>query len=144
MNGDQSCLNMTVNRLESDNHSFDASHSGKDAPSLPTAASTRSSRQFFRLDRTVNDERVWLTSFNMECGAQEWYYCLEQNHIAPMWPDFADKVQQAFGLSARSNPRGILMRPRRTETVEEYKAQFWTLAEQDQIDLFTGGLRNPL
>lgn len=100
--------------------------------------------QFFRPDRMANGEWVWLTSFYMEGAAQEWYYCLEQNHGAPTWPNFADKVQQAFGPSARSNPHGVLMWPTCNGTVEEYKAQFWTLPEQNQIDLFTAGLRNPL
>lgn len=69
----------------------------------------------------------------------------------PTWLEFVDKVQRAFGPPTRSNPLGALMQLHRTDTVEEYKAQFLpllahchTLQEQDHIDLFTGGLRNPL
>jgi len=173
--GDQSRLNVAVNRLQSDHHSSGGSHSGKDtehgAPPPPPPrehgkhklrfprydGSTdpvtwlHKAEQFFRADRTADDERVWLASFYMEGAAQDWYYRLEQNHGAPTWPDFVDKIQRAFGTPARSNPLGALMKLRRTGTVEEYKAQFLPmlarcrpLQEQDQIDIFTGGLRNPL
>ncbi|XP_066342691.1 uncharacterized protein [Miscanthus floridulus] len=87
----------------------------------------------------------------MEGAAQDWYYRLEQNHGAPTWPEFVDKVQRAFRTPARSNPLGAIMKLHRTRTVEEYKAQFLPmlarcrpLQEQDQINIFTASLRNPL
>ena len=87
----------------------------------------------------------------MEGAAQDCYYRLEQNHGTPTWPEFVDKVQRAFGTLARSNPLGALIKLRRIRTVEEYKAQFLPmlahyrpLQEQDQIDIFTASLRNPL
>jgi hypothetical protein len=126
MKGDQSRLTVAVNRLQSGHLSSSSSHSSKDAVhSAPTPPPPREhgkhklwfprydgsadpvtwlhkAEQFFRADRTADDERVWLASFYMEGAAQDWYYHLEQNHSAPTWPEFVDKVQPAFGTPARS------------------------------------------
>lgn len=70
--------------------------------------------QFFHAHRTPNDERVWYASLYMEGAAQDWYYRLEQNHGAPTWPAFVDKVQRAFDPPMRSNPLDALKKLRCT------------------------------
>ncbi|CAD6247473.1 unnamed protein product [Miscanthus lutarioriparius] len=99
--GDQSRLNVAVNRLQSDHHSSGGSHSGRDTdhgappPPPPREHAKHKLRflrydgstdpvlwlykaeQLFRADRTADDERVWLASFYMEGAAQDWYYRLE-------------------------------------------------------------------
>ena len=107
--------------------------------------------QFFRAARTEEDEKVWLASFYMEGDAQLWYYRLERNQGVPTWPRFVELVNLRFGPPTRSNPFGELISLKRTGSVVEYQNAFLQLlarcdgvSEQQQINIFTSGLRNPL
>lgn len=107
--------------------------------------------QFFRSQATPEDQKVWTATFYLEGAAGQWYYRLEKNRGVPTWPDFVDGVNKRFGPPVRSNPLGELTQLRRTGSVEEYQEQFLMLlarcegvTEQQQIDIFTAGLLQPM
>jgi hypothetical protein len=94
MKSDQSRLTVAINRLQSDHLSI-GSHNGKDTShgtpppppphehgkhklwflrydgSADPVTWLHKAEQFFRADRTADDERVWLASFYMEGAAQD-------------------------------------------------------------------------
>ena len=108
LKGDQSRLTVTVNRLQTEKHKAETSD-GNDGhrplilPPPPCPHTTHKLRfpkydgsddpigwlhkceQFFRSQRSPEDEKVWTTSFYMEGPAQQWYYCLERNQGVPTW-----------------------------------------------------------
>lgn len=87
----------------------------------------------------------------MEDAAGQWYYRLEKNRGVPTWPAFVEGVNKRFGPLVRSNPLGELTHLRRTGSVDSYQEQFLKLparcegvTEQQQIDIFTTGLLQPM
>jgi hypothetical protein len=171
LKGDQSRLTVAVNRLQTDNHKPESSGGNDDhrAPNPPPPHTTHKLRfpkydgsddpigwlhkceQFFRSQRTPEDEKVWTASFYMEGPAQQWYYRLERNQGVPTWQQFVTSVNRRFGPPVRSNPLGELTHLRRTGTVAAYQDAFLQLlarcddvTECQQVDIFTAGLRNPL
>lgn len=90
-------------------------------------------------------------SYYMTSVAQQWYYRLERNRSVPTWPQFVEFVNTWFSPPARSNPFGELTHLRRVGSVADYQEKFLQLltrcdnvTEQQQIDIFTTGLRDPL
>ncbi|XP_039793093.1 uncharacterized protein LOC120659101 [Panicum virgatum] len=59
--------------------------------------------QFFRGQRTLASDRVWLASYHMTGVAQTWYYALEQDEGMPSWECFKELANQRFGPAIRSN-----------------------------------------
>ncbi|KAJ1283624.1 hypothetical protein BS78_03G142700 [Paspalum vaginatum] len=106
---------------------------------------------FFRGQHTADDRSVWYASLHMTGPAQLWYLRLELNSGVPPWRSFVRMVQNRFGPPMTDTPLGALKLLQRTSTVEDYCEKFMALAcrdaelsEQQQIQLFIAGLRNPL
>jgi hypothetical protein len=106
---------------------------------------------YFRQQRTMAEERVWMASYNLEDVAQLWFIQLQVDEGTPPWGRFKDLLNLWFGPPLRSASLFELAECRRTGTVEEYSNRFQALLpragrlEEDQrVQLFTGGLLPPL
>jgi hypothetical protein len=106
---------------------------------------------YFRQQRTMAEERVWMASYNLEDVAQLWYIQLQGDEGTPPWGRFKDLLNLRFGPPLRSAPLFELAECRRTGTVEEYANRFQALLprasrldEHQRVQLFTGGLLPPL
>ncbi|XP_066351695.1 uncharacterized protein [Miscanthus floridulus] len=106
---------------------------------------------YFRQQRTMAEERVWMASYNLEDVAQLWYIQLQEDESTPPWGRFKELLNLRFGPPLRSAPLFELTECRRTGTVEEYSNRFQALLpragrldEAQRVQLFTGGLLPPL
>ncbi|WVZ89777.1 hypothetical protein U9M48_036141 [Paspalum notatum var. saurae] len=106
---------------------------------------------YFRQQRTMAEERVWMASYHLEDVAQLWYNQLQEDEETPSWTRFKELLNLRFGLPLRSAPLFELAECRRTGTVEEYANRFQALlpragrlGEAQRVQLFTGGLLPPL
>ena len=106
---------------------------------------------YFRQQRTMAEERVWMASYNLEDVAQLWYIELQEDEGTPPWGRFKDLLNLRFGPPLRSAPLFELAECRRMGTVEEYSNRFQALLpragrleEAQRVQLFTGGLLPPL
>ena len=106
---------------------------------------------YFRQQRTMAEERVWMASYNLEDVAQLWYLQLQEDEGTPPWGRFKELLHLRFGPPLRSAPLFELAECRRTGTVEEYSNRFQALLpragrldEAQRVQLFTGGLLPPL
>ena len=106
---------------------------------------------YFRQQRTMPEERVWMASYHLEDVAQLWYVQLQEDEGTPTWGHFKDLLNLRFGPPLRSAPLFELAECRRTGTVEEYSNRFQALLpragrldEAQRVQLFTGGLLPPL
>ena len=106
---------------------------------------------YFRQQRTMPEERVWMASYNLEDVAQLWYIQLQDDEGTPPWGRFKDLLNLRFGPPLRSAPLFELSECRRTGTVEEYSNRFQALLpragrleEGQRVQLYTGGLLPPL
>ncbi|KAJ4786652.1 polyprotein [Rhynchospora pubera] len=107
--------------------------------------------QFFRGQRTMDEEKVWLASYHLLGVAQQWYYQVERDEDLLPWPRFKELCHLRFGPPIRSNPLGELMHLRQTGSVEDYQEQFGALicradsvTPAQQMQIFTAGLSDPL
>ncbi|XP_066323760.1 uncharacterized protein [Miscanthus floridulus] len=106
---------------------------------------------YFRQQRTMAEERVWMASYNLEDIAQLWFIQLQEDEGTPPWGRFKDLLNLRFGPPLRAAPLFELAECRRSGTVEEYSNRFQALLpragrlEEDQrVQLFMGGLLPPL
>jgi hypothetical protein len=77
--------------------------------------------------RTPEDDKVWLASYHLLDGAQQWYTCLERDHGPPSWHRFSELLNMRYGPLLRSAPLGELAAYRRTSTVDDYTDRFLDL-----------------
>jgi hypothetical protein len=106
---------------------------------------------YFRGQRTIEEEKVWLAVMHLQGTAQQWYMRLEQDEGTPGWHHFIELLDRRFGPPIRSNPLGELVACHRTCTVEDYQERFLALlmragllTESQKVQLFTAGLQEPL
>jgi hypothetical protein len=106
---------------------------------------------YFRQQRTMVEEQVWMASYNLEGIAQHWYIQLQEDEGTPSWSRFRELLNLRFGPALRSAPFFELTECRRTGTVEEYSNRFQELlpragrmTEEQRVQLYTGGLLPPL
>jgi hypothetical protein len=106
---------------------------------------------YFRQQRTMTEERVWMASYNLEDVAQLWYIQLQEDEGTPPWGCFKELLHLRFGPPLCSAPLFELAECRCTGTVEEYANRFQVLLpragrldEAQRVQLFTGGLLPPL
>ncbi|KAJ4797074.1 hypothetical protein LUZ62_048320 [Rhynchospora pubera] len=107
--------------------------------------------QFFRGQRTVEEEKVWLAAYHLTGIAQQWYFQLERDVGLLPWVRFKELCHLRFGPPVRTNPLGELMHLRQTDSVEEYQERFGALicradsvTPTQQMHIFTAGLSEPL
>ncbi|KAJ1274640.1 hypothetical protein BS78_05G077100 [Paspalum vaginatum] len=103
--------------------------------------------QFFRGQRTLESDKVWLASYHLTGVARNWFVMVERDHPALSWQQFKDICNERFGPPLRHNPLGELARLQFRTTVEEYQERFCALlchvaplAPLQQVQLFTAGL----
>jgi hypothetical protein len=179
LQGSQGQLTVAVNRLQSDkleaNFNKAPPAQGKTDQGGPSDAAMQASKhghkllfptfdgsedplpwlnrcdQFFRVQETPENGKVFLATFYMSGEASQWYTLLERNRDQPSWAEFVKLVNQRFGPPLRNNPLGELIQLRREGTVADYQSRFLSLlgrcddlAEKHQINIFTAGLRNLL
>ncbi|KAI4330765.1 hypothetical protein MLD38_029019 [Melastoma candidum] len=106
---------------------------------------------YFHQQRIMEEEKVWMASYNLEEGAQMWYIQIQQDEGIPSWRRFKDLLHLRYGPPLRSNPLGELAACKRTSTVAEYQDRFQALLpragrldEDQRVQLFTAGLLPPL
>ena len=106
---------------------------------------------YFHQQRIMEEEKVWMASYNVEEGAQMWYIQIQQDEGIPSWRRFKDLLHLRYGPPLRSNPLSELAACKRTGTVAEYQDRFQALLpragrldEEQRVQLFTAGLQPPL
>jgi hypothetical protein len=108
-------------------------------------------KSYFHQQCTMPQERVWMTSYNLEDVVQLWYIQLQEDEGTPPWGRFKDLLNLRFVPPLRSTPLFELSECRRTGTVEEYSNRFQALLpragrldESQHVQLYTEGLLPPL
>ncbi|XP_066311855.1 uncharacterized protein [Miscanthus floridulus] len=106
---------------------------------------------YFRQQRTMAEERVWMASYQLEGVAHMWFIQLQEDEGTPPWGCFKELLNLRFGPHLRSAPLFELSECRRTGSVEDYANRFQELLpragrldESQRVQLFTGGLLPPL
>jgi hypothetical protein len=99
----------------------------------------------------MEEEKVWMTSYNLEHGAQMWYILVQADEGTPSWRRFKELLNLRYGPPLRVAPLFELVDCRRTGSVADYQDRFQALLpragpldEAQRVQLFTGGLRPPL
>jgi len=102
---------------------------------------------YFHQQRIMEEEKVWMASYNLEEGAQMWYIQVQEDEGIPSWRRFKDLLHLRYGPPLRSNPLHELASCKRTGTVADYQDRFQALLpragrldEEQRVQLFTGGL----
>jgi hypothetical protein len=75
----------------------------------------------------MEEEKVWMASYNLEDKAKLWYMQVQQDEGIPTWRRFKDLLNLSYGSPLRSTPLFELAKCRRTGTVEEYQDHFQAL-----------------
>ena len=106
---------------------------------------------FFHQQRIAEEEQVWMSSYNLEGGAQLWYMQVQRDEGTPPWRRFTELLNLRFGPPPRSNPLGELMACKRTTSVIDFQERFEALLpragylyEAQKVQIFTAGLQPPL
>ncbi|XP_015630184.1 uncharacterized protein [Oryza sativa Japonica Group] len=106
---------------------------------------------YFHQQRIMDEEKVWMASYNLEDGAQLWYMQVQADEGKPSWRRFRELLVLRYGPPLRSAPLFELADCRRTTTVEDYQDHFQALlpragrlTKAQRVQLFTGGLLPPL
>ena len=52
---------------------------------------------YFRGQRTMEEEKVWLAALNLNNAAHEWYILVEKDEGTPSWSRFKELINRRFG-----------------------------------------------
>ena len=106
---------------------------------------------YFHQQRIMEEEKVWMASYNLEDGAHMWYIQVQTDEGTPSWRRFTELLNLRYGPPLRAAPLFELTDCRRMSTVAEYQDRFQALLpragpleEAQRVQLFTGGLLPPL
>jgi hypothetical protein len=106
---------------------------------------------YFHQQCIMEEEKLWMASYNLEAGAQLWFMQIQLDEGTPLWRCITELLNSRFGPPLRSNPLGELMACRRTCSVIKYQDRFeallpraGALTEAQKVQLFTAGLQPPL
>ncbi|WVZ81756.1 hypothetical protein U9M48_029098 [Paspalum notatum var. saurae] len=72
----------------------------------------------------MEEEKVWMASYNLEDGAQLWYIQVQTDEGTPSWRRFIELLNLRYGPPLRSAPFFELANCCRTGTLEEYQDHF--------------------
>jgi hypothetical protein len=84
-----------------------------DGKSNPLAFINRC-ESYFHQQRTAEEEKVWMASYNLEAGAQLWFMQIQRDEGTPSWRCSTKLLNTRFGPPLRSNPLSELVVCRRT------------------------------
>jgi hypothetical protein len=76
---------------------------------------------YFHQQRILEEEKVWMASYNLEDGAQLWYIQVQTDEGTPTWRRFKELINLRYGPPLRSAPLFELADCRHTSTVAEYQ-----------------------
>ena len=76
---------------------------------------------YFHQQRIMEEEKVWMASYNLEDGAQMWYIQVQTDEGTPSWRRFKELINLRYGPPLRSAPLFELADCRRTNTVADYQ-----------------------
>ena len=79
---------------------------------------------YFHQQRIMEEERVWMASYNLEEGAQMWYIQVQTDEGTPSWRRFKELINLRYGPPLRSAPLFELADCRRTSTVADFQDRF--------------------
>ncbi|KAJ1253618.1 hypothetical protein BS78_K226700 [Paspalum vaginatum] len=103
--------------------------------------------QFFKGQRTLEGDKVWLAFYHLTGVAQPWFTMVERTNPTMSWAMFKDLCNDCFGPLLRNNPLGELARLHFRTTIKDYQERFSTLlchadpmAPVQQVQIFTAGL----
>jgi hypothetical protein len=106
---------------------------------------------YFHQQCIMEEEKLWMASYNLEAGAQLWFMQIQLDEGTPLWRCITELLNSRFGPPLRSNPLGELMACRRTCSVIKYQDRFeallpraGALTKAQKVQLFTAGLQPPL
>jgi hypothetical protein len=104
-------------------------------------------KQFFRGQRTLASDRMWLASYHLTGAAQTWYFSIEQDEGMPHWDRFKELCHLQFGPAVRGSRLAELGRLQFTSTIQDYADHFnavlchaRNLDDVQKAELFVGGL----
>ncbi|KAL4608000.1 hypothetical protein ACB092_09G215900 [Castanea dentata] len=120
--------------------------SGEDPPGWIYEA-----ENFLRYQRTADNEKVLLASFNLQDEALQWYQWFEKARRNVSWEEFTHALCVRFGPSDYEDFDEALAKLRQTGTVREYQAQFERIAsrvhewpEKALMGSYIGGLKDEI
>jgi hypothetical protein len=79
---------------------------------------------YFHQQRIMEEEKVWMASYNLEEGAQMWYIQVQTDEGTPSWRRFKELINLRYGPPLRAAPFFELADCRHTSTVAEYQDCF--------------------
>jgi hypothetical protein len=59
---------------------------------------------YFHQQRIMEEEKVWMASYNLEDGAQLWYIQVQSDEGTPSWRRFKELINLRYGPPLRSAP----------------------------------------
>ena len=82
---------------------------------------------YFHQQRIMEEEKVWMASYNLEDRAQMWYIQVQTDEGTPSWRRFKELINLRYGPPLRSAPLFELADCRRTSTVADFQDRFQAL-----------------
>jgi hypothetical protein len=102
---------------------------------------------YFHQQRIVEEEKLWMASYNLEDAAQLWYIQVQADEGTPSWRRFSELFHLRFAPPLCANSLGELAACKRTGSVVDYQECFearlprvGNLTESQKVQLFTAGL----
>jgi hypothetical protein len=106
---------------------------------------------YFPQQRIMEEEEIWMASYNLEDGARMWYVHIQTDEGTPSWRRFKELLNLRYGPPLRSASLAKLAVCQRISMVAKYQDRFQALLPRDgpleesqQVQLFIGGLQPPL
>jgi hypothetical protein len=75
----------------------------------------------------MEEEKVWMVSYNLEDGAQMWYIQVQTDEGTPSWHRFTELLNLRYGPPLRVAPLFELADCHRIGTIAEYQDRFQAL-----------------
>jgi len=82
---------------------------------------------YFHQQRIMEEEKVWMASYNLDDEAQLWYMQVQTDEGTLSWRRFTELLNLRYGPPLRSASLFELADCRRTSTVNEYQDRFQAL-----------------
>jgi len=82
---------------------------------------------YFHQQRIMEEEKVWMASYNLEEGAQMWYIQVQEDEGIPSWRRFKDLLHLRYGPPLCSNPLHKLASCKHMGTIVDYQDRFQAL-----------------
>ncbi|XP_073158542.1 uncharacterized protein [Henckelia pumila] len=105
---------------------------------------------FFRLQRTPEEDKVWMAALELQSKHQIWFTKLKRDQPNLTWEDFKYRFRLRFG-PLEHNKLGELSKLSQDGTVDDYIRRFETLAvragplsDEQEVEIFISGLKKSI